>query len=719
MKPLHNMRSMIALVILSFTAAIAPGMCRALDLAATMPESGHSAQHAFKLDVLSTDATSVRLAWQPQLGAGEYEVMRNGISAGRTASSVGRFSDFGLTPRTTYVYQVIAHTGDRSSIASSPVAARTTRTQRIKTDYTVLAIAFEDWPNPTDALIDDLYLRHRIQFIELASQRSAKIHLYNGAIIRTRQHPAFDATTGTVNYANLVRRGDLAGMGGRSIIDLVESGDIDHVWVVKSPIAFLENALIGNRPIQGDGQTTINTWTPIQVPCSRSFFVNAYLPDERSYDAYAHMVEGIMTSISDGHPPAWPRNLRYTTYTPDRTSYATKVNMLNEFERFRLADEWNGTSPVAYASQGNGNAGSSHFPPNSSRDCADYCYYNPASWRRYIDSSADDWLHYPDRFGEKRKLNGYDFGAFNHYAEGDASYAPMLLRSPENHSSFQISPASFHQWWFAHLPHNAGVSDGRLNNWWPYIFDFNRFDGSPVTHNVTGFDDDKHQFRPQRGEYGTDVADSGEWGYWHSLNGFSPGAKVAQIGVVKRRDSSTDVISGRRAIHVTIDGAQYWDSLGVGRNDLFYPMSKNAHWNLLGLSRVQFAIKPEINASLITGTNPIVRIYTNGGNRIELVPRSGGRYVNLFGDGNAPSADGWYNFDIPTAGGAAWEKNVVGYVNPLLSDSETQVARAALEREILSDVNYVEISIRSVIPAPVVAHEIVSYYVDNLRFIGR
>src|SRR3546814_9703193 len=73
------------------------------------------------------------------------------------------------------------------------------RTQRIKTDYTVLAIAFEDVPVPTDALIDDLYLRHRIQFIELASQRSAKIHLYNGAIIRTRQRLAFDATTGTEN----------------------------------------------------------------------------------------------------------------------------------------------------------------------------------------------------------------------------------------------------------------------------------------------------------------------------------------------------------------------------------------------------------------------------------------------------------------------------------------------------------------------------------------
>src|SRR3546814_149035 len=214
-----------------------------------MPESGNDAQDAFKLGVLSSDATSVRLAWQPQPGAGEYEVLRDGSSAGRTTSAVGRFSDFGLSPRTSYVYRVIAHTGDGPGTASSPVVARTTRTQRIKTDYTVLAIAFEDVPVPTDALIDDLYLRHRIQFIELASQRSAKIHLYNGAIIRTRQRLAFDATTGTVDYANLVLRRDLAGMDGHSILDLVENGDIDHVWVLRSPFSFLANALIGKRPI--------------------------------------------------------------------------------------------------------------------------------------------------------------------------------------------------------------------------------------------------------------------------------------------------------------------------------------------------------------------------------------------------------------------------------------------------------------------------------------
>ena len=70
-----------------------------------------------------------------------------------------------------------------------------------------------------------------------------------------------------------------------------------------------------------------------------------------------------MTSITDGHPQLWPRDLPYTVYTHDRTSPATTQALLNEWERFRLTDGWNGVSTVAYASAGNANIGSSHFPP--------------------------------------------------------------------------------------------------------------------------------------------------------------------------------------------------------------------------------------------------------------------------------------------------------------------------------------------------------------------
>jgi hypothetical protein len=36
---------------------------------------------------------------------------------------------------------------------------------------------------------------------------------------------------------------------------------------------------------------------------------------------------------------------------------------------------------------------------------------------------------------------------------------------------------NYFRWWFGHLPRAAGVNaDGRLNSWWKYVFDFDRYD---------------------------------------------------------------------------------------------------------------------------------------------------------------------------------------------------------------------------------------------------
>ena len=70
-----------------------------------------------------------------------------------------------------------------------------------------------------------------------------------------------------------------------------------------------------------------------------------------------------------GIPQLWPQDLPYTVYTHDRTSLATTQALLNLWERFRLTDGWNGASTVAYASAGNANIGSSHFPPTTPRAC--------------------------------------------------------------------------------------------------------------------------------------------------------------------------------------------------------------------------------------------------------------------------------------------------------------------------------------------------------------
>ena len=108
------------------------------------------------------------------------------------------------------------------------------------------------------------------------------IHVYKDGIISSAHTPEVEPGTNFVDYSKLVTRRDLPGLNGHSIVDLIEHGDIDHVWVVKTPVDFAENVLIGNRPIQGEGVMTDNTWVPIPVKSSRSFFVNAFVSDERS-----------------------------------------------------------------------------------------------------------------------------------------------------------------------------------------------------------------------------------------------------------------------------------------------------------------------------------------------------------------------------------------------------------------------------------------------------
>ena len=677
---------------------------------------------SFQLTVSTTDATSVGLQWTPLATASEYAVWRDGSLAGSSVAKVGHFTDFGLRPASNYEYVVRAYDASGALIAqSSPTSARTTESTTIRTRYRVLAIAFD--PDGAGVVTEATYLKHRIQFLKLASQRSAIIDLYTGGIVVSAASPPVEQGSTRVDYTSLVTDPNLPGLDGYSIVDLVEKGDIDHVWVVKSPRGadFGENTLIGNRAIQGSGVVGVNSWVPLPVKCSRSFFVNFYESDERSNDAYAHMVEGIITSISDGHPDRWPRNLRYTVYADrsNRTNEALEQRDLNVWERFRLADGWNG---VAFASPGNGNAGSSHFLPTTPRTGGydDYTYFDHTgpAWHRYADSAADDWLYYPTFGAAKRKINGYEFGAYHHYVEGQASYAAEMSAAPDAHESFRAAATSFHQWWFAHLPHNPGVTNGALDSWWPYLFDFNRFDGSMIDYPVDGFREIASNFRPARQEYGTERKSAVQWGYWHSQNGFSPGGKAGRVTAVSTSEEPQHVKAGSYAVKVRVESTQYLEWLGSGRNDVFYPVSRNAHWSLPDLSEVHFSIKPGRNPGILRGTNPILRLYKNASTHIELVPLSGGAYANLLQDDTLRDANGWYNFRVPLAGNAGWEKHVFGYVDPSLPESQRAAARAQLEREILGDLNYIEVSIRSETQTQIDPHfEVVTYFIDDIRLI--
>ncbi len=58
---------------------------------------------------------------------------------------------------------------------------------------------------------------------------------------------------------------------------------------------------------------------------------------------------------------------------------------------------------------------------------------------------------------------------------------------------------------------------------------------------------------------------------------------------------------------------------------------------------------------------------------------------------------------------------MIGYIDPGLPTTEQQAAQAQLERDILADVNYVEISIRSTTSRTLAPYDVLSYYIDGLE----
>lgn len=640
------------------------------------------------------DATSIVLRWTPYLGtqtAAEYRVKRNGADIGSTIGKLGYFTDHGLAPGTTYSYLVEGLEANGNMICKSNSINVTTASQStIRTRYNLLAIAF----NPQSGIESELnhirtFLNYRLDFLKYASQNSVNLDIYNSDITIINASPPLKPNSTSVDYIKLAST-IYPELGNNTIVDLIESYDIDIVWVVGTPTGydFGENILMGNSNLGND------TWISEKVKCSRSFFIHSNSPDARAFDAAAHHVEGTMTSATEKSLTNWPRDKEYLVYTKDPTSYATSPERLNLFEQFRLTDEWNGIG--AYASKGNANCGSSHFVPGSIRNSVnypDYTYYDIEAWKRYVDCYADDWLSYPNFSNESRKISGYDFGAFNNYQEN------TLV------SSFGFGTSSFHYWWFNHIPHNPGVTDRKLNNWWPYIYDCNRFDGSAIEYPVDGFPVTPVTYTPTNDEYGTEETGiNTDWMFWHTNTDFG---QRADLSIINKIENPEYVKNGQHAIKIDLD----IESFSInGRNDLIYPSFKNAHWQFSNIDSIVFSVKLN-SQDRIRGTNPIIRLCKNGNNRIEFVPRKDDAYVNLFNEDVLKDSSGWYTFSIPIEGNNSWERNVIGYIDSALSVSEQELVKLQIVSEILKDVNYFEISIQS----DGSRGESLVYYIDNLK----
>lgn len=209
------------------------------------------------------------------------------------------------------------------------------------------------------------------------------------------------------------------------IAERIERREIDEVWWFGGPyFGFFESAMAGRGAFYING----GVFGADQVPCERPFAIMGYNYErgvaEMLHDL-CHRTESTMSRIFGG----W------------------RVEQLdNDWARF-----------AANFKQSNGVAavGTCHYPPNAE---GDYDYAN----KRFVESSADDWLLYPNLKGTKARVNCETWGG------------------PDYHRNYM-------KWWFARLPHAPGVNatNGRLNDWWEYVFNFPSFDDRGQPQNTT------------------------------------------------------------------------------------------------------------------------------------------------------------------------------------------------------------------------------------------
>ncbi len=201
----------------------------------------------------------------------------------------------------------------------------------------------------------------------------------------------------------------------QGVVPKIDEGLIDEVWVFGDHYFGLWEASMA-----GPGAFFINGGVYPNVPSARPFAFYGFNYERGVAEMFhntAHRVEATMNRTYGGWNLAKP---------------------VNNWELFS-----------ANASQSNGTAGvgTCHWPPNAQ---SDYDYAN----RREVMSYADDFLNYPNLTLKKQPVSA-------------KTWSPDGL-DPQR---------DYMKWYFARLPKASGVNtDGKLNNWLPYIFDFQNYD---------------------------------------------------------------------------------------------------------------------------------------------------------------------------------------------------------------------------------------------------
>jgi hypothetical protein len=197
------------------------------------------------------------------------------------------------------------------------------------------------------------------------------------------------------------------------VLPKIDSGEVDEVWFFGGPYFGYNESAMA-----GPGAFYINGAVYDSVKSTRPFAIMGFNYErggaEMLHDL-CHRTESTMTRIYGG----WKAEVLDSNWA----KFAA-----NEIQSKTAA------------------AGTCHYPPNAEKD---YDYEN----KRKVASDADDWLNYPELTGKKTMISCEAWGG------------------PDYHRNYM-------KWWFKHLPVAPGINqDGRLNNWWRYVFEFNNYEG--------------------------------------------------------------------------------------------------------------------------------------------------------------------------------------------------------------------------------------------------
>jgi hypothetical protein len=195
---------------------------------------------------------------------------------------------------------------------------------------------------------------------------------------------------------------------------LIDAGVIDEVWIFSDHFFGLWEASMA-----GPGSFNINGGVYPEVAVQRPFAFYGF-----SYE------RGVAEMMHN-------------------TSHRTEATLNRVYLGWNLKEpksNWDKFSANDRQSNGVAGVGTCHWPANAEHD---YDYGNPRS----VQSWADDFLAYPRLTGRKKPVSCQTWADDGDFHRG------------------------YMKWYFAHVPRAAGTNpDGRQNNWWKYMFDFENYD---------------------------------------------------------------------------------------------------------------------------------------------------------------------------------------------------------------------------------------------------